>query len=200
MPVYVLVHGGRLTGEVWDKVAPLLQEKGCRVFCPTLSDPEENTLQDHIDEVCDLIKEEDLRDVVLVGHSYAGLVITGVANKMPKKLSCLVYLDAVIPENGQSLFDVINATGFDAEGFYNIEPLKPYIDPIHFEALKIKKIPKTYILCKQSDFINATKAMAQKVLEAPKDEKWTLLEMNSSHSPMKDHPQELVDLLLKIRT
>ncbi|EKE09320.1 MAG: alpha/beta hydrolase fold protein [uncultured bacterium] len=199
MPVYILVHGGRQTGKVWDKVAPLLEEKGCRVFCPTLSDPEERTLQDHIDEVCHLIKEENLNHVILVGHSYAGLVITGVANKMPEKLSYLVYLDAAIPENGKSLFDLINATGFDAQDFYHVEPLSRFTTPIYFEALRIKRIPKIYILCKQSEFINVTKEMAQKVLDSPKDENWTLLEMNSSHSPMEEHPQELTDLLLKIK-
>lgn len=115
MSCYVLVHGGKNTGEVWDKVVPLLQQHKNKVFCPTLSSPYKSTLQDHIDEVCLLIRDNGLDKVILVGHSYAGMVIIGVADNIPEKLSRLIYVDAAVPESGQSLFDILDATGHDAQ-------------------------------------------------------------------------------------
>lgn len=70
-----------------------------------------HTLQDHIREVCNLITDKDLEKVILVGHSYAGMVITGVASTLPEKLSHLIYVDTAVPESEQSLFDILNAQG-----------------------------------------------------------------------------------------
>lgn len=103
MSTYVLVHGGKKTGEIWDKVVPLLKQHGHKVFCPTLSDPYNHTLQDHIREICDLITDKILDKVILVGHSYAGMVITGVADTLSENLSRLIYVDAAVPKRGQSL-------------------------------------------------------------------------------------------------
>lgn len=194
----ILVHGGKNTGDIWNKVSPLLQLHHNKVFCPTLSDPYNHTLQDHIQDVCHLITDQALDKVILVGHSYAGMVITGVGNNMPEKLSRLIYVDAAVPTSGQSLFDILNETGHDAQTYYGIEPLKPFTDRLTFDAEKIKKIPKAYILCTKSEFINVSQPTFDKINAAPQDENWVTYKINSPHSVMTEHPQELVDVFVKI--
>jgi len=108
---YVLVHGAWHGGWCWERLREQLP--GARVYTPTLTGLGERadllspavSLRNHIDDVVQVLEGEDLRDVVLVGHSYAGMVVTGVAARVPDRLARLVYLDAVVPKSGQSLFD-----------------------------------------------------------------------------------------------
>ena len=110
-PVYVLVHGGWHGGWCWQQVSAQLRATGAVVYTPTLNRMGEHRhtltpaidLNTHINDIVNLREAEDLHEVVLVGHSYAGLVITGVADRMPARLRQLVFLDAVLAENGQSL-------------------------------------------------------------------------------------------------
>ena len=102
---YVLVHGGWHGGWCWQQVAGLLRQQGHAVYCPTLTGLAERAhLIDcvqgpdtHVDDIANLIIWEDLSDVILVGHSYAGLVITGVATRIAQRIRHLVYLDAFVP-------------------------------------------------------------------------------------------------------
>jgi pimeloyl-ACP methyl ester carboxylesterase len=112
-PTYVLVHGAFQGSWCWKRVRSSLQRRGNEVFTPTLTglgdrshllSPSIN-LDTHIDDVVNLIRWEGLNNVVLCGHSYGGCVITGVAERVPERLGSLVYLDAVIPQDGQSLLD-----------------------------------------------------------------------------------------------
>lgn len=111
----VLIHGSWHTGAVWHKVQGALADRHIPVFAPTLSGftplayaaGREVGLACNIHDVVDLLATHNLWDVVLVGHSYSGLVISGVADKMAERLAALVYLDAFIAEDGQSLFDII---------------------------------------------------------------------------------------------
>jgi pimeloyl-ACP methyl ester carboxylesterase len=113
-PVFVLIHGAFHGGWCWQGVTKELRARGDLVYTPTLSGLAErkNTLNDkidlntHIDDIVNFIIEEDLHDVILVGHSYAGAVIAGVADRIPERLSKLVFLDAMLMENGQSALDV----------------------------------------------------------------------------------------------
>jgi pimeloyl-ACP methyl ester carboxylesterase len=113
MSVYVLVGGGWLGGWCWQGVARRLREEGHDVYPVTLTglgervhlaNPEVN-LKTHITDVVNLIEFEDLHDVVLLGHSYAGLVITGVADRVPDRISQLVYLDTGPIPNGTALIE-----------------------------------------------------------------------------------------------
>jgi pimeloyl-ACP methyl ester carboxylesterase len=114
MDVFVLVHGTGCGGWVWKKLAQLLRESGREVYSPTLTGVGDRShlldcnvdLYTHIADITSLIVYEDLRDVVLVGHSYAGMVITGVAANIPERLKELVYLDAYLPDDGQSEVDL----------------------------------------------------------------------------------------------
>lgn len=104
----VLVHGGWHGGWVWERLTPLLSAAGHRVHAPTLiglGDREAEFhagigWQTHVDEVADLITKGNMLGVVLVGHSYGGGIVTGVADRVPERISALVYLDAIVPQNG----------------------------------------------------------------------------------------------------
>jgi len=114
MATFVLVPGAWLGGWCWQRVTPLLQAAGHQVYTPTLTGlgervhlarPETN-LDTHIQDIVNLLEFEEVRDVVLLGHSYGGAVVTGVADRAPERLRLLVYLDTGAPPDGKSLFDL----------------------------------------------------------------------------------------------
>jgi pimeloyl-ACP methyl ester carboxylesterase len=114
MATYVLVHGGAHGGWCYQRVAKILRVEGHDVYTPTLTGLGERAhlvsadvdLDLHIRDITAVLHYEDLRDVILVGHSYGGMVITGVADRAVDRVGRLVYLDAANPVNGQSLVDV----------------------------------------------------------------------------------------------
>ena len=114
MATYVLVHGGAHGGWCYQPVARILQTHAHVVYAPTLTGLGERShllspeidLDLHIRDVVALLHYEDLRDVILVGHSYGGMVITGIADRAADRIAQLVYLDAAMPMNGESLADV----------------------------------------------------------------------------------------------
>lgn len=114
MSTYVLVHGAWGGGWKFARVAERLRKRGHTVFTPTLTGAGERShllsgainLSTHVTDVVNVIRYEDLSGVVLLGHSYGGMVITQVADKIPDRIAALVYLDAFVPEDGQSLFDL----------------------------------------------------------------------------------------------
>ena len=111
---YVLVHGGGHGGWCYQRVARLLRSAGHEVYTPTLTGLGERAhlvsgqvdLDLHIRDVVAVLEFEDLHDVILVGHSYGGMVVTGVADRAAARVGRLVYLDAANPVDGQSLVDV----------------------------------------------------------------------------------------------
>jgi pimeloyl-ACP methyl ester carboxylesterase len=115
MTNYVLVHGAWHGGWCWSRVRPLLTALGHEVFTPTLTGLGERShllsravgLDTHIRDIANLLTWEDLRDVVLVGHSYGGVVVRHVADQMPERIRSLVYLDAFVPDHGKSLVDYL---------------------------------------------------------------------------------------------
>jgi len=115
MATYVLVHGAWHGGWCWARVADRLRAAGHVVFTPTLSGVADRShlaahpinLSTHIEDVTSLLRWEDLSDVILVGHSYGGAVITGAAARIGSRIATLVYLDAFIPQDGQSMLDLM---------------------------------------------------------------------------------------------
>lgn len=112
---FVLIHGAWHGGWCWKKLTPLLRAAGHEVYTPTLTGLADRAhllspqigLNTHIADITALLAYEDLHNVILVGHSYGGMVITGVAEVAAQRLAHLVFLDAFIPQDGQSLFDTI---------------------------------------------------------------------------------------------
>jgi len=113
--IFVLVHGASHGGWCYERVAAILRSQGHRVFAPTLAGLAERAFMDarrinlttHVDEIVALFEREDLRDAVLCGHSYGGMVIAGVADRIPDRIGNLVFLDAVVPENGRCMNDYV---------------------------------------------------------------------------------------------
>jgi pimeloyl-ACP methyl ester carboxylesterase len=111
-----LVHGAWGSGEEFAPVAELLRAKGHRVFTPTLTGVGERAglaradtnLSTHIGDIVSVFQVEEIDIAVLLGHSYGGMVVTGVADQIPEQIAALVYLDAALPEPGQALIDVLN--------------------------------------------------------------------------------------------
>jgi pimeloyl-ACP methyl ester carboxylesterase len=108
---FVLVHGSWHGGWCWKRVADRLEKAGHRVYAPTNTGLGERShlltkdvnVSTHVTDIVNVFKWEDLTDVVLVGHSYGGLVISGVADQIPEKISSIVFLDAFLPEDGDDL-------------------------------------------------------------------------------------------------
>jgi pimeloyl-ACP methyl ester carboxylesterase len=113
MATFVLVHGSCFGGWVWRSVTAPLRQAGHTVFTPTLTGLGERVhlaqpttdLATHVQDIVNVLEFEDLNDVILLGHSYTGMVITGVAERVPERLARLAYLSATVPEDGQSLYD-----------------------------------------------------------------------------------------------
>jgi pimeloyl-ACP methyl ester carboxylesterase len=105
----VLIHGAGAGRWSWEPVIPRLQAAGHRVIAPSLSGwtDRATTLSDHIAEARTLFEEADLHDVLLVGHSYGGMVITGLAEAVPDRIAQLIFLDAVYPRDGEASFDCL---------------------------------------------------------------------------------------------
>ena len=215
MSTYVLVHGGNMStdtwnklagrdeypsgellgGRIWNNVTDCLKKHCHHVFAPTLKEEHTSTLNEHIKQIYTLITDNNLNNVVLVGHSYGGMIITGVASKIPEKIHHLVYVDAALPDPGQSLFDIIASGGRDPLSFVGLEPAAPYLEKIQFEAENIKSLPKTYILCTESEFASVTNVAREKIAA---EGNWNYIELPTSHVPMASMPERFTELLLEI--
>lgn len=116
MATFVLVPGAWLGGWCWKYVAPTLRDAGHEVYTPTLTGlgerahlaRPETDLETHITDVVNVLEYEELTDIILVGHSYAGLVVTGVIDRVPERVAHVVYLDAMTPMGAEatSVFDL----------------------------------------------------------------------------------------------
>ena len=146
MATYVLVHGGGHGGWCYQRVAPLLRSAGHEVHTPTLTGLGERShlmspaidLDTHITDVVNVLRFDDLYDVILVGHSYGGMVVTGVADRAADRIGKLVYLDAANPVNNQSLVDVSGPV---------IEAVRPYgqvVDGVELVLFPDPDIVKLY--------------------------------------------------------
>lgn len=195
MSVYVLVHGGSVDGTVWNNIRILLEARGHKVFTPSLSDERTSNLSAHIAEICSVITDNNLSKIILTAHSYGGMVITGVADKLPAAISRMIYIDAALPDSGQSLFDLFTSGGFDPLSFDGLDPYPPYVEKLIFHPAIPAKIPKIYIRCTQSIFTMVGEIAKTKIMPRIKEDNWTYLEIVSDHTPMISMPGKLLDLL-----
>lgn len=225
-PVLVAVHGAWAGGWHFKKIAPLLEARGWQVLRPSLSGLGEhfNTaspdigLATHIDDIVNYILFEDLHDVILLGHSYGGMVITGVADRIPERIARLIYLDASLPENGENLLQLRKPGGpadfekLAKDGFippwwvrpgkpYPIDvphPIKTFTDPIVLKnQAATAKIPGTYILTVDpgrqpvdDDFFAAS--------ERARARGWPVIIMEGDHNPHWRQPEALTKLILEL--
>jgi pimeloyl-ACP methyl ester carboxylesterase len=169
----VLVPGAFHGGWYFDAIAPTLRQHGHNVLALTLTGQEKQrvksaiNLKTHIDEVVGAIVDHDLADVILVGHSYAGLVITGVADTIQPHIKALVYLDALVPQDGQRGWDLLNAffkaaflDGVAADGLTIApppetdprvlpQPLACFLQRLNFQGDPFLVKKKAYVYCSE---------------------------------------------------
>ena len=135
---FVVVHGATAGGWEWKRTGKFLTDDGHTVYRATLTGLGERMhlnspdidLQTHINDVVNLILFEDLHDVVLTGHSYGGMVITGVMDRVPERIRHVVFLDAAVPDDGMSLWDLFGGNGpQDPERFKDGFMQVPWVKP-----------------------------------------------------------------------
>lgn len=215
---FVLVHGAWHGGWCWQRVGDRLSAQGHRVFAPTLTgvcershlDSPSVDLSTHVHDVVNEIRWKDLENVVLVGHSYGGMVITGVAEQLASKIGSIVYLDAFVPGDGQSLRDLggkVDAGPFTApipaEQFGVNEADRAWVDgkmtpqstACFIEKLKVtgayqKIARKTYIRA------NNFPGFATTLEKIRNDASWETHVIDCAHDVMIDKPDELTSILL----
>jgi pimeloyl-ACP methyl ester carboxylesterase len=224
----VLVHGAWHGAWCWRKMLPDLWSAGHRVFAVNLTGLGARThlfrpdigLSTHIADVTATLESEELAQAVLVGHSYAGMVITGVADRCPERLSALVYLDAVVPKSGESWSSTHSAAtqaqrreqiaqqgglvppdpsvfglqGADRDWVLRRQSLHPgacYDERLHFDILRWGKLRRLFISC-SSPALATIEPSRQRVREQPG---WQMAELRTGHDAMISAPQELAAAL-----
>jgi pimeloyl-ACP methyl ester carboxylesterase len=232
MATFLVAHGAWTAGWGWKKMHPLLSAAGHRLVTPTLTGLGERVhladrginLDTHIQDILNVAEYEDLRDVILIGHSYGGMVATGVADRARERIAQLVYMDAFMPEDGQSLLDLqppeVQAHFRDnartAGDGWRIPPMAMPADtpPDDFawsnprrqpqplktfeQPVRLTRgpltLPRHYIWCKLTAPHNFRR-FHDKVQGRPG---WRCYVMETSHNPHITAPQGLRDILLQI--
>ena len=220
---FVLVHGAWHGGWCWKRLTPLLRAAGHEVVVPTLTGLGERShlltpevgLDIHIRDITAVLEYDDLHDVVLVGHSYGGMVIAGVAEEARARVAHLVYLDAFLPENGKAIRDYGPLPPTSPDGWrvpplgppaaFGItderdiawvgarlgdQPLKAFMQPVQLSEAGSQSLPQTYIQC--------TEGFAE-AAERAKRRGFRFQELLSAgHDAMLTQPTALTTLLLQL--
>ena len=227
MATFVLVHGAWHGGWCWRFVRPFL--KGHDVHAPSLTGLGERRhlahpeidLDTHVEDIVGLLEMEDLHDVVLVGHSYGGMVVTGAADRVPARIARLVYLDAFVPENGKCTLDYVvpeRAARMREEGEKtgsvtppplslwgltrqeHIDFVKPRESRHPFRAMaqpirlsgNAGGIPKTFVYCSSP----ATGSFDRFATKIRNDRAWRFHELATGHDAMILMPEAVARILL----
>jgi pimeloyl-ACP methyl ester carboxylesterase len=223
-PIYVIVHGAWGGSWAFKKVDSLLTETGAIVYRPSLTGQGERVhlattdirLNTHVTDVVNMILYEDIRDVILVGHSYGGMVITGVADSIPGRIKKLIYLDAFVPESGES---VVSMQGRRADGFRNMmkngfivppwvpagkappkdvpHPVRTFTDSLILRNSARTNIPVTYIQTVAKGANSKDDDFGEQAERARK-KSWPVLILEADHNPQWSTPQALVEMLIKV--
>jgi pimeloyl-ACP methyl ester carboxylesterase len=224
-PTFVIVHGAWGGGWDWRTVDSLLTKDGYRVVRVTLTGLGERRhlaspnvgLYTHIDDVVNKILWDDMHDVILLGHSYGGMVITGVADRVPDRIKRLVYLDALLPDSGESVMTLQSADTGRANfitsltrGDYTVPvwvqdttviprdvPMsrKTFTDTLRLVNPARRRVPATYILTFEPQ-VNPDPF--QRFADRAAARGWPVQRMQADHIPERTNPTGLVALLERI--
>lgn len=228
---FVLVHGAWHGGWCWRQVSDALVKKGHRVFTPTLTGLGERShllnksinLTTHVTDIVNVVQFEDLSNIVLVGHSYGGIIISGVAEQIADRISSIVFLDAFLPEDGETLlqksspafvaaintamekgesgikpppaaaFGVADKDQAWVNGKTTAQPVGTYAEPAVFKGGRDKIARKLYVRAK--GYKSATfDANLAKVKESGK---WKVLELDIGHDVMVIDPAQVTSIILE---
>jgi pimeloyl-ACP methyl ester carboxylesterase len=219
---FVLVHGAWHGGWAYRKLVPLLRGGGHTVLAPTMTGLGERShllspdvdLHLHVQDIVSVIECEDAERVVLVGHSYGGMVITGVAARVPQRIARLVYIDAFLPDDGKALQDYAHVPKTRNDGWrvpppgppsswgvtdsadvtwmtprIGDQPLKTFTQPVHAPAVTVPMSNRHFIQCTTAPFFS-------EAAERAKQRGFRSYELwNGGHDVMITQPQALARLL-----
>jgi pimeloyl-ACP methyl ester carboxylesterase len=228
---FLVCHGAWSAGWAWKKMHPLMQAAGHRLVTPSYTGLGERAhlahpgldLESHIQDMLNVIQYEDLRDIVLVGHSYGGMVATGVADRARDKVTQLIYVDAFVPGDGQSLFDLnesgrapLQKAAKEGDG-WRVPPMQtpPDTSAADVEWLAARRVhmpikcfetgltlqggaltlPRSYIYATR---ITPADTFGPFARMTKSDPAWRYFEIDASHSPNVTAPEALMGLLQKI--
>lgn len=222
----VFVHGAWGGGWQYSKIQPLLERAGHSVYRPTMTGLGERVhlagpevgLSTHIEDIVKVLEFEELHEVVLVGHSYGGMVIAGVAERVPERIGKLVYFDAILPRAGESaaglfgdaLDSMAVAGGGGAEPWQLVprwvregepppvdvpQPILTFTEAIELGNLDAAELPAVFLLTREAgketddfDFF----------AERARDRGWEVVEMEGGHNPHWFQPEAFVEVLLEV--
>ena len=225
---FLLVHGSWAGGWIWRRVADLLEKRGHKVFAPTLTGLGERShlldakvnLATHITDIVNVIKWEQLNNFVLVGHSYGGNVISGVAERAERAISSIVFVDAFVPDNGplpnsDTVFDAIRAAKEKGEivlkpppveffqnnendrawleAMFTPQPIAAYTSSLTFTGARERIAKKTFIRATRYR-VPAFDAQYAKVRSNPA---WRTYALDCGHHAMVDMPERVTEILLE---
>lgn len=231
MATIVVAHGAWSAAWAWKRVRRLLAARGHEVFTPTytglgerahLASPA-NDLRTHIQDVANVLEFEDLRDVVLLGHSYGGMVATGVADQARDRIARLIYLDAFVPTDGQALADLVppaarermRQSAAETDG-WRVAPNPPPADTsaADLEWIKRLRMPQSLACFEQPVRLSAPVRLRRSYIQcmryadkgpfgpfaaqAKTTPGWQNFELDASHSPNITAPEALAELLQAI--
>jgi pimeloyl-ACP methyl ester carboxylesterase len=229
---FLLVHGAWHGGWCWRRVADLLQTKGHAVFTPTLTGLGERShlmraginLTTHIVDVVNVMKWEALSGVVLCGHSYGGMVVSGVAEQMADRIASIVFLDAFLPQDGDAMMDITSQAVRDglkaaiengkigvpprpAAAFHVNEKDRAWVDslcgpqPIGTMIEKIKLSGARELIAKKA-YIRAgaypNPGFDAALARVKADRSWRSYDVPCGHDVMVDMPERLTEILLEV--
>lgn len=231
MATFVLIHGAWFGGWSWSRVAKLLAAQGHTVVAPALTGLGERShllrpdidLDTHVLDIVNIMKWQELRDVVLVGHSYGGMVAAGVAETMEKSIASIVLIDAFFPADGQRVVDLqapfmrdailkIASDGISAapprpsasfnvnandqawiDGQCTPHPVQTFLQPIRLTGARDRIAKKTYIRAADYPSVPFDAGLAR-----ARSEGWRTVEMAGGHALMIDSPGALAELLAEL--
>ncbi len=231
MHTFVLIHGGWHGAWCWSRVAKRLREDGHDVFTPSLTGLADRShlltdtvgLKTHVDDVVNLLKWENLSDVVLVGHSYGGIVISEVAERAAPALRAVVFLDAFLPDDGQSLAEIaaprvreliaqalaagettlapFPATVFNlneadrawVDAKCTPQPLRTFTDRVSLSGARDRIARKAYVRATAYESATYDAALAQTRAAG-----WRTYEVPCGHDVMIDMPERLAEILVEV--
>ncbi len=226
---FLVAHGAWGAGYTWKKMHPLMSAAGHRLVTPTYTGlgerahlaSQSNDLETHIQDMLNVIKYEDLSDIVLIGHSYGGMVATGVADRAREKIARLIYLDAFVPRDGQALFDLLPpeaqkgmresvkaADGWrvppnpippdtsEADKAWLTERRQPQSIKCFDTPLRLAggetSLPRSYVYCTRVTPADTFGRFAER---ARTEAGWRCYQIDASHSPHVTAPEALAALL-----
>jgi len=232
MVEFVVVHGAWSGGWAWNRMPPLMARQGHAMRTPTLTGLGDRVhlatpdvgLETHIRDILALLDMEDLRDIVLLAHSYGGMVATGVADRAAERIARVIYLDAFVPRDGDSLAMLSDPAGGGAASMaanaidgWKIpprdmppdtseadrawatprrkpQPIRAFDSPLRL-ARGEPQMPRHYIYCRRPNPGDVFRQFHERALREPG---WTAHTIDASHSPNITAPDRLAALLTEI--